>query len=94
MRKAAAVMFALMIAGSLASGVHAQSMGYSFGGYRDRADPQVNNYLSARYDYRLQVSPRFRSFRMWKECHTINWPALHNDCLASFDQYEPVLRTY
>lgn len=54
-----------------------------------RADPGVNQYLSARYDYLLEVSPRFRSYRMWKECHTINWIALHGDCLASFDQYEP-----
>jgi hypothetical protein len=56
-----------------------------------RADPQVNVYLSARYDRLLQTSPRFRAHRMWKECHTITWPELHNDCIASFDQYEPVL---
>lgn len=54
-----------------------------------RADPAVNQWLSARYDYRLEVSPRFRRYRMWKECHPINWMALRGDCLASFDQYEP-----
>jgi hypothetical protein len=31
---------------------------------------------------------------MWKECHTINLLPLHGDCLASFDQYEPVLPEY
>jgi hypothetical protein len=94
MRKFAALAAALMIVGSLASVAHAQPMSYSFGGYRDRADPAVNNYLSAQYDRLLQVDMRFRSYRMWKECHIINWAALHGDCLASFDQYEPVLRTY
>ena len=34
---------------------------------------------------------RFRAYRMWKECHTINIPPLRGDCIASFDQYEPVL---
>ena len=65
--------------------------GYGAPPYPYRADPAVNNYLSARYDYRLQVSPRFRRYRMWKECHTITWPGLRPECLASFDRFEPVL---
>lgn len=58
-----------------------------------RSSPEVNNYLSARYDHLLQTNPRFRKYRMWKECHTITLPELHADCLASFDQYEPVIPT-
>jgi len=91
MRKLTAIVFALLIAGSFANNANARSMSYSVSGYGYREDPVVNIYLSARYDHLLQVNLRFRSFRMWKECHIINWPALHGDCLASFDQYEPVL---
>jgi hypothetical protein len=55
--------------------------------------PERNNYLSARYDYLLQTNPRYRAYRMWKECRTINFSAeLHASCLASFDQYTPVIR--
>ena len=53
----------------------------------------MNNYLSARYDYLLQTNPRYRAYRMWKECRTINFSAeLHASCIASFDQYTPVIR--
>lgn len=44
---------------------------------------------SRRYDRLLEVSPGFRHFRMRKECRPITDPQLHQDCLASFDQYEP-----
>jgi hypothetical protein len=56
-----------------------------------RQSPEVNNYLSARYDRLLQTNPRFRRYRMWKECHTITFPELRADCIASFDQYEPII---
>jgi len=75
----------------LAGSANAQSMGYSFGGAPSRADPRVNVWLSARYDHLLQVSPGFRAYRMRKECRPINWPGLRERCLASFDQYEPIL---
>jgi hypothetical protein len=68
----------------------AEPMGYVVLGPPD--DPELNNYLSARYDYLLQTNMRFRHFRMWKECHIINWIPLHDDCIASFDEYEPVIR--
>ncbi len=90
MVKYATALVALIALMSVARYADAQSMSYSLA-YPDRASPEVNNYLSARYDHLLQVSPRFRAYRMWKECHTINWPALHSDCLGSFDQYEPVI---
>lgn len=94
MRKLTTTVFALLIAAAIAPTADAQ-MRYSvtrYGG--SRLDPAVNNYLSARYDYRLQVDMRFRSYRKWKECHTITWPGLQPACLASFDQYEPVLPGY
>ena len=70
----------------------AQYMAYRFAGHSQRETPEVNNLLSARYDHLLQVSPRFRTYRMWKECHTINFSReLHLSCLGSFDQYTPIL---
>jgi hypothetical protein len=71
----------------------AQAMSYSVA-RPSRLDPAVNVYLSARYDFLLQTSPRFRSYRMWKECHTINLVPLHGDCIVSFDQYEPIIPAY
>jgi hypothetical protein len=69
----------------------AQAIRYSFGRV-SRADPAVNNYLSARYDHLLQTNRRFRAYRIWKECHTITIRELRADCIASFDQYEPIIR--
>ena len=37
---------------------------------------------------------RFRGYRKWKECHIITWPGLRPACIASFDQFEPVLAGY
>jgi len=79
---------------SFAGYADARSMGYSFRGYPSRADPQVNIWLSQRYDHLLQVSPAFRHYRMRRECSPINWPGLRAECLASFDQYEPMLVAY
>jgi len=67
-------------------------MSFGFGASSYRQSPEVNLYLSAHYDWLLRTSPSFRAYRMWKECHTINIPPLHGDCITSFDQYEPVLR--
>jgi hypothetical protein len=94
MRKAISITFLLFLGVWLLPAAQAQFMSYTVGAYPSRADPMVNNYLSARYDYRLQVSPRFRRYRMWKECHIITWPGLRPECIASFDQYEPVLPVY
>lgn len=91
MRKAISVILLLFLGVCLLPSAQAQFMSYTVGRYAGRADPAVNNYLSARYDRLLQISPRFRRYRMWKECHTITWPGLRPECLASFDQYEPVL---
>ena len=48
-----------------------------------------NNIESAHYDRLLQTSPGFRMARMRKECGPISDPQLHQQCMASFDQYEP-----
>ena len=95
MRKFAPIVFALLIAVSFVHQANAQAMSYSVApysyAYPYRADPAVNNYLSAVYDHRLQVDLRFRSYRKWKECHIITWPGLRPACIASFDQFDPVL---
>src|ERR1051326_7624891 len=46
---------------------------------------------SAHYDRLLQTNMGFRQARMNKECGRIDDPQLHGQCLASFDQYEPVM---
>ena len=55
--------------------------------------PEQNNILSARYDNLLETNMGFRHARMRKECNPINFvQALRQDCFASFDQYEPMVR--
>jgi hypothetical protein len=94
MRKVVPLVFGLLVSLVFLPNAQAQ-MRYSVApysyAYPYRADPAVNVYLSAQYDRLLQISPRFRSYRKWKECHIITWPGLRPDCIASFDQYEPVL---
>ncbi len=46
---------------------------------------------SAQYDRLLEANSAFRQARMRKECGPISDPQLHASCLASFDQYEPVM---
>jgi len=88
MAAAATVLFALS---SMPTTADAQGMRYTVSRHRPYQNSARNNYLSARYDRLLQTNRAFRRYRMWKECHTISWPELHNSCLASFDQYEPWL---
>ena len=53
--------------------------------------PAQNVALSARYDNLLETSPSFRAYRMRKECNPINFELdLRQDCVASFDRFEPV----
>ena len=58
-----------------------------FGGWSARR----NNIESARYDRLLQTNMGFRQARMRKECGPINDPQLRSQCLASFNEYEPVM---
>ncbi|MFI4948393.1 MAG: hypothetical protein ACHQC9_06295 [Alphaproteobacteria bacterium] len=46
---------------------------------------------SAQYDRLLQTNLAFRQARMNKECGRINDPQMHGQCIASFDQFEPVM---
>ena len=46
---------------------------------------------SMHYDRLLETSPGFRQARMRKECGPINDPQLHDQCLASFQQFEPTM---
>ena len=46
---------------------------------------------SRHYDRLLETNWRFRQARMRKECGPIRDPQLHSSCLASFDQYEPMV---
>lgn len=90
MLRSLTLVFTMIFLFFLAPTAKAQYMTYG----NNRESPEVNIYLSARYDHLLQISPRFRHHRMWTECHTINLLPLHSDCIASFDQFEPVLPQY
>src|SRR5438094_2760360 len=46
---------------------------------------------SRHYDALLETNWRFRQARMRKECGPISDPQLHSSCLASFDQFEPMV---
>lgn len=46
---------------------------------------------SRHYDRLLQTNRGFRQARMRRECGPINDRQLHAQCLASFQQYEPVM---
>ena len=46
---------------------------------------------SRHYDRLLQTNPGFRHARMRRECGPIRDPQLRSSCLASFDQYEPMV---
>ena len=39
----------------------------------------------------LQTNMGFRQARMRKECGPISDPQLHQQCMASFDQFEPTM---
>jgi hypothetical protein len=53
--------------------------------------PEQNNIRSAHYDWLLETHPGFRAYRMRKECNPIDFEQnLRQDCMSSFDQYEPV----
>jgi hypothetical protein len=54
-------------------------------------DPQRNVMESQRYDRLLEMHPSFRMARIRKECGPITDPQLRADCIASFDQYEPLV---
>ena len=57
-----------------------------------RADTARQNVIqSARYDRLLETNRAFRQARMRRECGPITDPQLHEQCLASFSQDEPMV---
>jgi plasmid stabilization system protein ParE len=57
-----------------------------------RADTARQNVIqSERYDRLLETNRAFRQARMRKECGPVTDPQLHQQCLASFSQYEPMV---
>ena len=88
---ALAIAAAVFTAAAAPSTADARAIKYSVSKSRFFETPERNNYLSARYDRLLQTNYRFRRYRIWKECHTIDWPPLRASCVASFDQYEPFI---
>jgi hypothetical protein len=57
-----------------------------------RADTARQNVIqSERYDRLLETNRAFRQARMRKECGPITDPQLHQQCLASFSQDEPMV---
>jgi hypothetical protein len=54
-------------------------------------NPQRNLAEAQRYDRLLETNPSFRMARIRKECGPIIDPQLRADCIASFDQFEPLV---
>src|SRR5260370_4139450 len=54
-------------------------------------NPQRNVMESHRYDRLVETNPAFRAARIRKECGPITDPQLKADCIASFDQFEPLV---
>jgi hypothetical protein len=54
-------------------------------------NPQRNLMEAQQYDRLLETNPSFRKARIRKECGPITDPRLRADCIASFDQFEPLV---
>jgi hypothetical protein len=54
-------------------------------------DPQRNLMEAQQYDRLLETNPAFRMARIRKECGPITDPQLRADCIASFNQYTPLV---
>ena len=89
MSKSLRLLGAAAVIGLLANyPAHAQ-MAFHYNGTAESA--QQNNIRSAHYDQLLETNPGFRAYRMRKECGPIRFEEnLRQDCMGSFDQYEPV----
>ncbi len=87
-------LFAAVIAlGGLMVDASAQSMRYSLS--ETRETPEENVRKSQWYDYLLSVNARFGIYHIHKECNPITFSgALRQDCVVSFDTYEPIRPGY
>jgi hypothetical protein len=54
-------------------------------------NPLANLKEAQEYDRLLETNPGFRMARMQKECGPITDPQLHADCVASFNQFQPMV---
>jgi hypothetical protein len=54
-------------------------------------NPLANLKEAHHYDRLLETDPAFRMARIQKECGPITDPQLHADCVASFNQFEPMV---
>jgi hypothetical protein len=54
-------------------------------------NPVTNLKEAQEYDRLLETNPAFRMARIQKECGPITDPQLHADCVASFNQLEPMV---
>ena len=54
-------------------------------------NPIRNLKEAERYDRLLETNPSFREARIRKECGPITDPQLKADCIASFNQFEPLV---
>jgi hypothetical protein len=80
---------AAAVIGLLACGPAQAQMAFHYNGPVE--SPEQNVIQSAHYDWLLENSPSFRSYRQAKECGPIRFEeGLRQDCFSSFDQYEPV----
>jgi hypothetical protein len=89
MTRLLATFFAFSLIAGIAGQAAAQPMRYSY------ESPAENVRRSNHYDYLLSVSSSFRHYRMRKECSPIDFDAaLRQDCIGSFDTFEPVRPGY
>jgi hypothetical protein len=91
MSKTVRLLGAAAVIGLLAyAPAHAQ-MAFHYNGPAE--SPQQNVIHSAHYDWLLENSQSFRAYRQRKECGPIRFEeGLRQDCVSSFDQYEPMAR--
>jgi hypothetical protein len=54
-------------------------------------NPQSNLVEAQEYEGLLKTNPAFRMARIRKECGPITDPQLHAQCVASFNQFEPMV---
>jgi hypothetical protein len=81
---------AIIAFGCLMVDASAQNLRYSLS-----ETPEENVRKSQWYDYLLSVNARFRTYRTYKECGPITYSGeLNQDCVGSFDIYEPIRPGY
>jgi hypothetical protein len=93
MRKCSYPLAAIIVLGCPTVDASAQGMRYSLS--ETRETPEENVRKSLWYDYLLSINSRFRIYRIHKECDPITFSqALRQDCVVSFDVYEPIRPGY